>query len=59
MVLLQDLAARLGTASGEHEYGDNQVVWLDDGKKVLDYMEADERFSATSFRQYGRTKYRC
>jgi hypothetical protein len=48
MVLLHDLAARVGTASGEHEYGDNQVVWLENGRKVLDYMEADERFSAAS-----------
>ncbi|MGA7629654.1 MAG: hypothetical protein WCB11_02735 [Terriglobales bacterium] len=49
MVLLHDLAARVGTASDEHEYGDNQVVWLENGRKVLDYMEADERFSAASF----------
>jgi hypothetical protein len=49
-VLVHDLAARVGTASDEHEYGDNQVVWLENGRKVLDYMEADERFSAASFR---------
>ncbi len=47
--LLHDLAARVGTASDEHAYGDNQVVWLENGRKVLDYMEADERFSAASF----------
>ena len=40
----------MGTASNEHEYGDNQVVWLENGRKVLDYMEADERFSAASFK---------
>jgi hypothetical protein len=40
----------VGTASNEHEYGDNQVVWLENGRKVLDYMEADERFSAASFK---------
>lgn len=45
-VLLHDLAARVGTASDERDYGDNQVVWLEDGRKVLDYMEADKRFSA-------------
>ena len=50
MVLLHDLAARVGTASDEHEYGDNQVVWLESGRKILDYMEADERFNATSFK---------
>jgi hypothetical protein len=50
IVLLHDLAARVGTASDEHEYGDNQVVWLENGRKVLDYMEADERFSAASFK---------
>jgi len=50
MVLLHDLAARVGTASDGHEYGGNQVVWLENGKKVLDYMEADERFSAASFK---------
>jgi hypothetical protein len=50
MVLIHDLAARVGTASDEHEYGDNKVVWLENGRKVLDYMEADERFSAASFK---------
>jgi hypothetical protein len=50
IALLHDLAARVGTASDEHEYGDNQVVWLENGRKVLDYMEADERFSAASFK---------
>jgi hypothetical protein len=49
IVLLHDLAARVGTASEEHEYGGNQVVWLENGRKILDYMEADERFSAASF----------
>jgi len=50
IVLLHDLAARVGTASDEHEYGDNKAVWLEDGKKVLDYVEADERFNAASFK---------
>ena len=50
IALLHDLAARAGTASDEHEYGDKQAVWLEDGRKVLDYMEADERFSAASFK---------
>jgi hypothetical protein len=38
------------TASDEHGYGDNQVVWLETGTKVLDYVEAGERFSAASFK---------
>ena len=50
IVLLHDLAARVGTASDEHAYGDNQVVWLENGRKVLDYMEADKRFNAASFK---------
>jgi hypothetical protein len=50
IVFLHDLAARVGTVSDEHEYGDNQVVWFENGRRVLDYMEADERFSAASFR---------
>jgi hypothetical protein len=50
IVLLHDLAARVGTASDEHEYGDNKAVWLEDAIKVLYYMEADERFNATSFK---------
>jgi hypothetical protein len=40
----------VGTASEEHEYGDNKAVWLEDGNRVLDYIEADERFSADSFK---------
>jgi len=50
MVLLHHLAARVGTASDDYEHGDNQVVWLENGRKVLDYIEADERFSAASFK---------
>jgi len=50
IALLHDIADRVGTASDEHEYGDNKAVWLEDGKKVLDYMEADERFNAASFK---------
>ena len=50
IVLLHDLAARVGTASDEDEYGDNKAVWLEDGNKVLDYMEAEERFNAASFK---------
>ena len=49
-MLLHDLAARVGTASDEHEYGDKQALWLENGRKVLDYMAADERFSAASFK---------
>ena len=50
IALLHDLAARVGTASDEHEYGDNKAVWLEDGNKVLDYMGADERFNSASFK---------
>jgi hypothetical protein len=50
IVLLHDVAARVDTASDEHGYGDNQVVWLETGTKVLDYVEADERFSAASLK---------
>lgn len=50
IALLHDLAARVGTASEEHEYGDNKAVWLEDGYRVLDYMEADDRFNTASFR---------
>jgi len=49
LVLLHDLAARVGTASDEHEYGDNKAVWFEEGKNILDYMEADDRFNAASF----------
>jgi hypothetical protein len=48
--LLHDLAARVGTASEEHEYGHKPAVWLENGRKVLDYMETDERFSADSLK---------
>jgi len=50
IVLLHDLAARVGTASAEHEYGDKKAVWLEDGNKVLHYIEAGERFNAASFK---------
>ena len=35
--------------SDEHVYGENQVVWLENARKTLVYMETDERFSAISF----------
>ena len=50
IMLLHDIAARVGTASDEHDYGENKAVWLEDGNKVLNYMEADERFNAASFK---------
>jgi hypothetical protein len=50
ITLLHDLAARAGIASDKHQYGDKNAVWVEDGNKVLDYMEADERFSAASFK---------
>jgi hypothetical protein len=50
LIVLHDLAARGGTASDEHEYGDKQALWLENGRKILDYMAADERFSAASFK---------
>lgn len=34
--LLHDLAARVGMASDEHEYGDNKAIWFEDGNKVLE-----------------------
>lgn len=50
IVLLHDLTVRVGTTSDEHEYGDKHAVWPGNGRKALDYMEADERFSAASFK---------
>jgi len=50
IVLLHDLAARVGTASDEHEYGDKKAVWFADGNRALDYVEADERFNVGSFK---------
>jgi hypothetical protein len=51
IMLLHDIAARVDTASDEHEYGDNKAVWLEDGKKVLGYMDTDERFNSASFKE--------
>lgn len=50
ITLLHDLAARVGTASDEHQCGDKNTVWVEDGNKVLNYMEVDERFNAASFK---------
>jgi hypothetical protein len=51
ITLLHGLAARVATASDDHTYGDNTAVWLEDGNKVLDYMERDQRFSPDSFKE--------
>jgi hypothetical protein len=50
IILLHDLAARVGTASDEHSYGDNTAVWFEDGDKLLEYIERDARFNVASFR---------
>jgi hypothetical protein len=50
ITLLHDLAARVGTASDEHNYGDNTAVWFENGKKVLEYVRSDPRFNAESFK---------
>jgi len=50
ITLLHDLAARVGTASDEHEYGENKAVWFEDGMRVPDYIEAHERFTAASLK---------
>jgi hypothetical protein len=50
ITLLHDLAARVGTASDEHNYGDNTAVWFENGSKVLDYVHSDHRFNADSFK---------
>ena len=50
ITLLHDLAARVATASDEHTYGDNTAVWFEDGNKILDYIERDQRFSSDSFK---------
>lgn len=49
--LLHDLAARVGTATDEHEYGDNKAVWFEDGNKILGYVETDEHFNAPVLRR--------
>jgi hypothetical protein len=50
ITFLHDLAARVGTASDEHNYGENTAVWFEDGGKVLDYLHSDPRFNAESFK---------
>jgi len=49
VALLHDLAAHVGTASDEFTYGESIVVWIEDGRKALDYIERDRRFNARSF----------
>src|SRR5271169_6517073 len=51
ITLLHDLAARVATASDDHAYGDNTAVWFENGNKVLDYIERDQRFSPDSFKE--------
>jgi hypothetical protein len=50
IALFHDLAARVGTASDEHSYGDNTSVWFENGSQVLDYIRSDNRFNAESFK---------
>jgi len=50
ITLLHDLAARAGTASDEHNYGDNTAVRFESGAEVLDYVRSDPRFNPESFK---------
>ena len=55
-MLLHDIAARVETVIDEHEYGDKQAVWLENGRKALDDMEADERFRRPVSKRVGKNK---
>src|SRR5260370_39366013 len=55
ITLLHDLAARVVTASDELSYDENTAVWFEDGKRVLDYIQYDRRFSALSFKDIRRS----
>lgn len=50
ITLLHDLAARAGTASDEQAYGGKTAVWFEDGRKILNYVEWDQRFNPASFK---------
>jgi hypothetical protein len=49
ITFLHDLAARVGTSSEGHEYGDVTAVWFENGQRVLAYIATDDRFNTSSF----------
>ena len=50
MKRLHDLAGRNRQRPATNtKYGDNKTIWFDEGKKILDYLEAHDRFNAASF----------
>lgn len=49
IAFLHGLAARVGTPSEDHEYGDVTAVWFENGQQVLDYIATDDRFNTSSF----------
>jgi hypothetical protein len=60
IVVLHDLAARVGTASDEHEYGDKKAIWLENGKKVSGLYGSRRALQCGQFqRKYGRTMNSC
>ena len=44
--LLRGIADSLGIPSEHHNYADNVSVWVEDGNKLLDYIES-RRFTAS------------
>src|SRR6267154_17196 len=42
--LLVALADRVDTNSHERFYGDNTAVWIEDGARVLEFIETDQSF---------------
>jgi hypothetical protein len=46
--LFHEVAATAGTSSEESIYGEVTSVWIEDGKKFLDYVAHDEEFGSHS-----------
>jgi len=49
IALLFAIAGRVDTRSEDHDYADKTSVYLENGSKVVDYIETNPNFTAESF----------
>ncbi len=48
ITLFHELAARADTLCSETDYGDKTAIWIQDGKRLLDFIGYDPDFNAES-----------
>ncbi len=51
IALFQELSTRVDTPCSETDYGEETVIWIQDGKKLLDFIANDPDCNAASLQK--------